>query len=286
MQLKADAENQKLENERSLREERLKLESTVRTEVETQAKLKESENSILIASLSKQIEQLKTEAKSQQLIGESQEIALEEVLKIAFPGDIVEPVGKGMAGADCLLRVRVNGNIAGTIIFESKRTKQWANDWLTKLKDNQRAAKAEIAILVTQAFPSDLKNKTGNIDGVWITDFSSAIGQVMALRAGLIEVSRVTELIKGSDGKDAEVLSFITSLEFKQSIQAIAETFIAFENDLASEKRSMEKQWKKRETTIKRALTSTYKIHGSLQGILGSAALPDIDEMAAKQLQA
>lgn len=283
-QLRTEAETQKREADRILAEERAAMAEKLQREMNTAQLLKDAENNQTIASLTRQIEELKVAAKSQQLTGEAQEIALEEVLRMAFPDDIVEPVGKGMKGADCFLRVRHAGEIVGSIIFESKRTKDWSGLWCDKLKDDQRSAPAEIAVLVTQAFPADVKNRTAYYEGVWLTDFPSAIGMVMALRAGLIEVMRTKKLMETGTGKDAEVLAFITSTEFRQSIQAIAETFLSFQEELAAEKRSMERTWKKREVTIKRALTATLKVHSSLQAILGAGAIPNIDETSYKQL--
>jgi hypothetical protein len=286
--LRATAEQEHLDNERKLRDDRIRLEGEVRQQVEIEAKLKQGESAELVASLSRKITDLERAAQitSQQLQGESQEVVLEEVLRMAFPGDIIEPVPKGCKGADCIQKVRVNGDVLGTIVWESKRTKQWASEWVPKLKDDQRSLAAELAILVTQAFPADMKNKMGNIEGVWITDFASSIGIAMALRAGLIEVARMKTMSDSSDDKTKTLYEYVTSPEFRQSIQAIAETFIAFQTDIASEKRAMEKQWKRRETTIIRALTATTRLHASLQTILGQGVMPDIDENGAKQLTA
>jgi hypothetical protein len=279
VQLKADAEKLQLENERTLREAQSRLEGEVRTKLETEAKLKEAENITLMASMTKQIDELKRKAEnaSQQLIGEAQEIALEEALRMAFPSDIVEPVQKGMSGADCILKIRTNGEILGTIVFECKRTKAWLGEWVNKLKDNQRTVNAELAILVSQAFPSDMKTKAGVYEGIWITDFHTAISLITALRAGLIYASTMKTLLNGSDEKSQKLFKYVTSPEFRGNMQAIIETFIAFEADLAAEKRAAEKQWKKRQATITRALTATNRIYGSLQGTLGDKALPDFE---------
>lgn len=280
-QLRLESERQRLENEQALRQERAILEQQVRTQMETEQKLRESESAILITSLTKQIEELKTAAKSQQLQGEAQEVALEEVLRIAFPEDIVESVPKGFKGADCLLRVKVGPHIIGTIIFESKRTKQWSGEWIPKLKDDQRTGSAEIAVLVTQAFPAEVKNRTAYIDGVWLTDFGSAMGLVMALRAGVIEVAKMKNLSTNGDEKSQALFQYVCSPEFRQAIQAIAETFITFKEELAAEKRSMEKVWKRREKMLDRAILGTNRLHGGLQGILGDATMPDIEQPKA-----
>lgn len=277
-QLRIDAEQQKLDLERANREQLQQMTTELRQQMETERLLKDAESNQLIASMTKQIEQLKTEAKSQQLQGEAQEVALEEVLKIAFPEDIVESVPKGFKGADCLLRIKNGPHLVGTIIFESKRTKQWSGEWIPKLKDDQRTGSAEIAVLVTQAFPAEVKNRTAYVDGVWLTDFGSAIGLVMALRAGVIEVAKMKNLSTNGDEKSQALFQYVCSPEFRQSIQAIAETFITFKDELAAEKRSMEKVWKRREKMLDRAILGTNRLHGGLQGILGDATMPDIEQ--------
>jgi hypothetical protein len=287
-QLRADAEKLQLENERTLREAQSRLEGEVRTKLEMEAKLKDAENITLMASMTKQIDELKRKAEnaSQQLIGESQEIALEDALRVAFPLDIIEPVQKGMKGADCIQKVKSGENVVGIIVWESKRTKAWLNEWIPKLKDDMRTLNATLSILVTQTPPSDMKIKADIYDGVWITDFPTAIPMATALRAGILSVASVETLASGSDEKSQKLFSFITSQEFRGNMQAIIEVFVACEADLAAEKRAAEKQWKRREVTNKRALTATHRIYGSLQGLLGEVSMPEIEVHEQKQIEA
>jgi hypothetical protein len=277
-----------LENARTLEEEKKRVEEETRKRIEDENTLKLSQDVIAMESLRREINDLKRKAEqtSQQLIGEGQEVALEEALRMAFPTDLIEPVQKGMKGADCIQKVRTNGDVLGIIVWESKRTKQWLNEWVGKLKDDQRTLNAELAILVTQTLPSGFATKAGIHEGIWITDFPTAISVAMALRSGLIYAASMKALSSGSDEKSQAIFEYVTSPEFRGNMQAIIETFVAFEADLAAEKRAMEKQWKKRETTIKRALTASHRIYGSLQATLGEKALPDIKEEAPKQIEA
>jgi len=276
------------ENEIKLAEDRKRVEEETRRHIEDENTLRNAEKAVQMESLRNEVEtyRRKLESASQQLIGEGQEIALEEALKMAFPTDLIEPVQKGMKGADCIQRIRVNLEVIGIIVWESKRTKQWLNEWLGKLKDDQRTLNAEIAILVTQTLPNGFPTKAGLNDGVWITDFPTAIAVATALRQGLIYAASMKTLSSGSDEKSCNIFDYITSPEFRGNMAAIIETFIAFEADLAAEKRAMEKQWKKRQTTITRALTASNRIYGSLQATLGEKALPDIEQVAPKQLEA
>jgi hypothetical protein len=112
-----------------------------RKEAEDEMRLKVSEKEQTISSMQKQIEDLKRRAVqgSQQLQGEVQELELETLLKAKFNRDTVEPVAKGEHGGDILQRVtNTLGQSCGTILWESKRTKNWSDGWLAKLRDDQR----------------------------------------------------------------------------------------------------------------------------------------------------
>ena len=105
---------------------------------------------------------------SQQLQGEVLELALEDLISQTFPSDLVQPVPKGINGADIMQRVQnPNGDLAGSIIWESKRTKAWSDSWIQKIKDDQRQAKADIAILVSDALPKDC-NHFKQVGGIWV----------------------------------------------------------------------------------------------------------------------
>jgi hypothetical protein len=206
--LKADTEKLQSENESKLAESRKRVEEETKKRIEDDNILKQAQDAVAMQSLRKEIDDLKRKAEqtSQQLIGEAQEIALENALKMAFPGDIIEPVQKGTKGADCIQRVRSDGHVVGTIVWESKRTKQWLNEWTGKLKDDMRTLNATLAILVTQTLPSDMTIKAGLHDGVWVTDFPTAIPMASALRAGIISTMAVKTLSTNSDGKHNESL--------------------------------------------------------------------------------
>lgn len=111
----------------------------------------------------------KAEQGSQQLQGEVQEPELEALLSGTFPQDTIEPVPKREHGGDMLHRVvGPLGQTCGTILWETKRTKNWSDGWLAKLRDDQRAAKAELAVLVSQVLPKEVET-FDLIDGVWVT---------------------------------------------------------------------------------------------------------------------
>jgi len=265
-----------LEKQRTLDQERKKIWEDASKKVLEEHQLKDADKDKKIAEMLRQVEELKRKAEqgSQQAQGETLEIELENLLIANFRTDEIKPVPKGIKGADVIQGVITTlGNFCGTILWETKRTKTWSDSWVQKLKDNQREVKANIAAIVTIALPKEVKT-IGNIEGVWVTDFNSAIGLAMALRQGLIEVARTKASQVGKTEKMEAVYSYLSGQEFRQRVEGIAEAFITMKTDLDSEKRAMEKIWAKREQQLIRAVKNTVGLHGDLQGIIGGALLP------------
>lgn len=240
-------------------------------EAQDQLKLKVMEKEQTIASMQKQIEELKRKAEqgSQQLQGEVQELALEELLSVKFPRDIIEPVPKGEHGGDILQRVSGPfGQTCGTILWESKRTKNWSDSWLVKLREDQRAAKAEIAVIVSQVLPKGVETFE-LIEGVWVTHPRAALPVAVALRNSLVEVACTRQASEGQQTKMEMVYQYLTGPRFRQRVQAIVEAFSSMQEDLDKERKAILKQWAKREEQIDRVMQATVGMYGDLQGIAG-----------------
>ena len=258
-----------------------------RKEAEESMKLKVMEKEQTITSMQKQIEDLKRRAEqgSQQLQGEVQELELEALLRAKFPLDTIEPVPKGEHGGDVLQRIHGPlGQICGTILWEAKRTKNWSDGWLVKLREDQRAAKAEIAVLVTQALPKDM-DTFDLVDGVWVTPPRTALPVAMALRQILSEVALARQSTEGQQTKMEMVYQYLTGPRFRQRVQAIVEAFSSMREDLDKEKKVIMKQWAKREEQTDRVLQATVGMYGDLQGIAGKT-LQEIEGLEMKALEA
>ncbi|OHB72617.1 MAG: hypothetical protein A2W17_02325 [Planctomycetes bacterium RBG_16_41_13] len=256
-------------------------------EAEDQLKFKVLEKEQTIASMQKQIEELKRKADqgSQQLQGEVQELELEALLISKFPRDTIEPVPKGEHGGDVLHRViGPIGQSCGTILWESKRTKSWSDGWLVKLREDQRAAKAEVAVIVSQALPKGAATFE-LIDGVWVTHPRAAIPVAVTLRHTLIEVSSARQAMEGQQTKMEMVYRYLTGPRFRQRVQAIVEAFSSMQEDLDKEKKVITKQWAKREEQIGRVMQSTVGMYGDLQGIAGKT-LQEIEGLEMHALEA
>lgn len=242
-------------------------------EAEDDLKLKVSEKELQIASMQKQIEELRRKAEqgSQQLQGEVLELELEGMLRTRFPRDVIDPVPKGEHGGDALHRVCGPLNqVCGTILWESKRTKNWSEGWLSKLRDDQRAAKAELAVIVSHALPKEIET-FDFVNEVWVTSPKHVIPVAIALRHTLIELSLARQATEGQHGKMELVYQYLTGPRFRQRVQAIVETFTVMQEDLQKEKKSITKQWAKRESQIERVMLATVGMYGDLQGIAGKS---------------
>ncbi|MBZ5494710.1 MAG: DUF2130 domain-containing protein [Acidobacteriia bacterium] len=244
-----------------------------RGEAEDELKLKVAEKEQTIAGMQRQIEELKRKAEqgSQQLQGEVQELELESLLKAKFPRDTIEPVPKGRSGGDIKQLVfNQLGNLCGTLLWESKRTKNWSDGWLGKLRDDQRTAKADVAVIVSRVLPNGCEG-FDFIEGIWVVEPRCAIPVAIALRQSMVELASVRQTREGLQTKMGMVYEYLTGPSFRQRVEAIVERFSEMHEDLDKERRAIMRLWAKREEQIRGVIDSTAGMYGDLQGIGGKA---------------
>lgn len=282
--LNTKAAELEIEVQRKLMEGRNAMSEQLKKEEADRNQLKEREFQLKLKELEKQLEdqrklaeemKRKAEQGSMQLQGEAQELMLEEMLKDHFPYDTISEVGKGVEGADCIQTVRNHaGNECGTIIFESKRTKAFQNAWIDKLKNDMRSRQADVAILVTQVYPKEMKC-FGERDGVWICSFSEVLALTSAMRHTIIRIAETKKADENKGEKMQMLYSYLTGLEFRQQIETIVEGFVLLKNSITRERVQAEKNWKERERQLEKVLISTSGLYGSIKGIAG-ASINDI----------
>lgn len=259
--------------EKRVEESLVVVRNKAKLEAEEGLKLKVAEKEHTISSMQKQIEELKrrSEQGSQQLQGEVQELELEDTLRTKFPHDAVEPVPKGEHGGDTLHRVcGPLQQICGTILWESKRTKNWSDGWLAKLREDQRAAKAELAVIVSHTLPKDV-DTFDFVDGVWVTSPRYIVPVAIALRHTLIELFAARQASEGQQTKMEIIYQYLTGPRFRHRIQAIVEKFADMQEDLDKERKTMTKLWAKRQEQIRCVVESTAGMYGDMQGIAGKS---------------
>lgn len=265
--------------QRKLQEERTSLVEQIKKQEQEKNALKDNEFQLKQKEFEKQIEDQKklidemkrrAEQGSMQLQGEVQELALEELLKTAFPFDTISEVGKGVKGADAIQTVRnKQGQDCGKIIYESKRTKAFSNDWIEKLKVDMRAQQADVAVLVSEVLPKDM-DTFGEKNGVWICRFSEVKALSTLLRDGIIKIYTATKSEDNKGEKMTMLYSYLTSNEFSGQWKAIREGFMSMRHSIQKERDSMEKLWKAREKQLEKILLNAAHIQGSVEGIAGS----------------
>jgi len=267
-----------LEVQRRVDEERKKAEESAFKRADEEHRLKDLEKEKVISDLKKALEdaQRKANQGSQQTQGEVLELDLEETLRNSFAQDLVEPVGKGIRGADIRQTVRSqSGVVCGVILWESKRTKDWHDDWVSKLKDDLRAEGANIPVIVSEVLPKESQNGMGIKEGVWVVSFALVLPLAALLRKNLLEVT-YQKVVSADRGKKADMLyEYVTGHEFRQQLEALVEVYQEMQEEINTERKAFEKIWKTREFQVKRMLNSTANLCGSMQGLIGSS-MPQI----------
>lgn len=258
-------EREKLSIEiRKLEEQRISARET-----EFQLRMKEMEEKLDAQRKLAEEMQRKAEQGSMQLQGEAQELALEEMLRVAFPFDLISEVGKGVRGADCIQTVRNNfGQECGKIIYESKRTNAFSNDWIEKLKADMRSQGAEIAVIVTRTMPRDM-DCFGISNGVWVCNFSEVKALASVLRDGVVRVFNTAKNNENKGDKMQLLYGYLTSNEFAEQWKAIREGFMSMKMSIQKERDAMERLWKAREKQLEKVLLNAAHIRGSIEGISG-----------------
>lgn len=280
--LKTREEELQLTLQKQLMEEREKLKEQLQKEESEKINLKEQEYQLRLKELEKQLDdqkklaeemRRKSEQGSMQLQGEVQELMLEELLQATFPFDKIEEVGKGVRGADCTQIVRNQfGNEAGKIIYESKRTKDFSNEWIEKLKADMRTLGADVAVIVTQAFPKDM-DRFGEKDGVYICSFAEVRSVALLLRNALLKIADAKKSQDNKGDKMHMLYDYLTGSEFSEQWKAIREGFMSMKLSIQRERDAMEKLWKAREKQLEKVLLNAAHIKGSVEGIAGADAI-------------
>jgi hypothetical protein len=284
-QVEAEKKEIELTVARRLDEERHRIRQSTQKEDDERYRFNLAEKDKVIDDMRRQIDDLrrKSEQGSQQIQGEVQEVALETVLRSAFPKDEIDPVPNGRAGSDVLQRVvGLNGLVCGTILWESKRTKHWSDSWLGKSRDDQRAVDAQIGVIVTATLPKDV-DAFDRKDGVWVVGFAHVAALGRTLRHLLIQAALAKVSGEDREGKSNRVYSYVTGPEFRQRVGAIVEAYFTLRQEIETEKRTHKTRWARQERSLELLLDGTGRLYGDLQGIVGKS-MPEIEGLEAPQL--
>jgi hypothetical protein len=274
--LQDEREGLELKVERQMEEERAALAASVTERVEEAYRLKLREKDLTLEHMGKRIDELQAAAdqKRSGLQGEVLEREIEDLLHEAFPADVIDPVRTGKRGADVLQRVRSGrGTDCGTILWESKNARHWSSGWVEKLRSDQQAAKADVAIIVTAALPEGC-NRMAFLGGVWVCDFASAVALATALRQALAEIAQARIVDANRSQALGEVYEYLCGQEFQHRITNTVNAALAMKEDLDAERRASDRSLAKREKQIEILLRNSAGMYGELQAIVGGALQP------------
>lgn len=268
-----------LEIERKIDNEKRIIEQTTEKRILEKIHLKDLEKDKKIDDFEKKVKELqqKIDQGSQQLKGEVAELEIESLLKIKFPSDEFEPVEKGKKGGDIIQKIIENGKECGSIIWETKNTKNWSDGWIAKLKEDQRSVKADLAVIISMALPKDV-DTFECIDDIWVTNFSLATKVAVILRSELIEIESMRLANEGKDKKINILYDYLCGNEFKQRISGMMEAFKDMQSELDRERQAINQLWARREKQIEKFVLHMSGMYGDIKGIIGKG-LPEIESL-------
>lgn len=275
--LEDDRKELALEIERKLDVQRKQVEEQVLQRAIDEHRLKDAEKDKKLTDMEKLVEELKRKAQqgSMQIQGEVLELNLEETLRTNFKDDEIQPIGKGILGADIRQIVKTpKGTTCGVILWELKRTKTFSDDYIETLKKNLRNDKADIPALVSEVMPKGYQNGLGQKNGVWIAIPALALPLAQLLRKALFDAMRQKVISQNKQSKAEELYNFITSNQFIQHVESMVSTYFSMKEQITKERAAFEKQWKQRESQVDQLLLGMAGMYGGMQGIAGSALPP------------
>lgn len=261
---------------RTLAAERERLVEETQARLIEEHRLKDAEKERQLTDMRRQITDLKRKAEqgSQQLQGEAGECELESTLRGGFPMDDVQGIGQGVRGADIhQIVIDARGARCGAILWECKNAKNWSDAWIVKLKEDQRACRADVAVLVTAALPKGCTRFT-LIDGVVVTDFTCAGALAGVLRGHLLAVAQARSTAATKEERLELLYRYLSGVEFRQRVEAVVDAFTTMRADLDQERRAAERQWARRAKQLEAVTFNVAGMYGDLQGLV--PALPPI----------
>ena len=212
--------------------------------------------------------------------GEIGELALENILRQNFPLDEVEPVPSGHHGADIILNIKDAGINVGKIIIEVKNTQNWSNNWIPTLLQNQADANADLAVLVSTKLPANM-SEGGLKDNVWACRFAEFKYLMQALRQSVVAVSQARSQAETRDNDASRLYDFVLSTQFQHAMNALVTPVQKMREHHETEKRALQRVWRKRETEIENALENAANIIGSLAAHVPQGQLPPLADFPA-----
>jgi hypothetical protein len=280
MQLQAALKNQAQQTELEMQKALLAKEQEMRDSISKSAtEQAESKYLLQLQEANQKLDQQKKLIEDQQKKmsqgsteqqGEAQENIIKDRLQKLFVFDEITDVKKGAKGADLVQTVRnTNGEICGTILYESKNTRNWSNDWVEKLASDMRAQSGDVAIIVSQVLPANIK-AIGQDKGIWICGFKEFEGVAAMLRDGIIKVYESKKSQENKGDKMVMLYNFLNSNEFKQQWQGILTGFKKMKDNIDAQRNYFIKSYAEQDKIVDNILINGNTFIGNIKGIAGA----------------
>ena len=284
-ELEEKDKNRELEMNRKIDEEKKKIEEKISWELKEKwakdldNRMKEIQEEFRKKELEyqKQNEQMKkslddakrkAEQSSQQIQWDIQEDDLKNAISSAFPIDEITDVPTWVKWADLIQIVKNNiWQKSWIIVWESKNTKTWTDSWIMKLKGDKLKVKWNIAILVTSVLPKQIEN-FWMVNDVMVCLPKYVIPVTWMLRDKLISVAKTEKSLEWKDLKMEMLYKYLSSEEFSSKISMMVDVFSELKIGIDSERRAMEKNWKKREKDLERATYAITWVYWELESLM------------------
>lgn len=281
---KKQLENQLIREQKDAKEREEKAKEEGLKEANEKARLEKLEFEKKIADMQKAMEEAQRKGKqgSQQLQGEVLELDLEEKLKAAFPSDEFVPIPKGVEGADIWQKIKFQGQVVGSIIWETKRTKEWRPIWLPKLKDDAAKVNASEAIIVSQVLPEGT-NAFDRKDGIWITTYEHAIGIARYVSFLIKTVAKVKSGATQTGEDWTKIRDYMLSDSFRHRMRAHFDSVKSLREMLVTEMRTSQLRWTRQQKQIDKLDSNTVNFYAELKEIVSN--LPELEELETPLLE-
>jgi hypothetical protein len=170
-------------------------------------------------------------------------------------------------------------------LWECKNTKHFSEGWIAKLKDDQRAYRADVAVLVTAALPKGCSRFT-IVDGVLVTDFACAGALAAVLRTNLVALAQARSAASTKEASLELLYQYLSGVQFRQRLEAVVEAFATMRTELDQERRAAERQWAKRAKQIDAVTLNIASMYGDLQGMVALPSIRALELPEAEEVEA
>jgi hypothetical protein len=123
---------------------------------------------------------------------------------------------------------------------------------------------------VSITMPRDLAH-FGTSEGVCVCTPQCILPLASLLRERLEQISFARGASQSRKDKTELIFDYVSGDEFRDQVEAIIEAFLGLRNQIAREKRAMEKNWKERDKLLEVVMSNTSRMFGDIRGIAGAS---------------